>query len=436
MLLYSKKLELLALYSITQNNADSSKLLAKLDVNHFHFPATKTAFSRFMHILKTKSEHMDWHSLCEDPALKETDRELLNSFDVKAAKTKNVDNMVNTLEQYRVGRAVYAMTQDAIEALKESFDADSLIDSLADKLTKARTVTEDQKLFHIGQGNNTTELVKQILDQTSKPPVIPTGFATYDSVMGGFPDNGLVILAATTSSGKSTMANQLAININKIGWDVCKVSLEMPEDQEIQRFLSNQTGIPHKKIHNKQLTPKEIKAVRKAYKEFVEKSKAEERRLTIIAPTEDLSLTQILMLIKPYNFKVIIIDYISLLKENGNVEQWKHLSDVAREAKRYTLKTGCLIIMLAQLDQDNKIRYSRAIQEHADVVWTWSLSDADRENEKFTVNQTKGRNQGLISFEVNGKFECMQLTDGGSMSNDDGGDEDSTETSDISDLMG
>ena len=437
MLLYSKKLELVALYTITANNTDSSKLLAKLDSSHFHFPATKTAFNRFIHILRTKSEHMDWVSLTEDPALRDSDRELLNSFDPHSYKTKSVENIANTLEQFRVGRAVYAMAQSAIEQLKDSFDGDSLIDSLADKLANARSASEDQTLYHIGIGNNTTDKVLEILDQNNKPPVIPTGFATFDSIMGGFPDNGLVILAATTSSGKSTMANQLAININRIGWDVCKVSLEMPYEQELQRFLSNLTGIEHSKIHNKKLSPKEIKIVKKAYKEFVLRSKQEGRRLTIISPTEDMSLTQILMLVKPFNFKVIIIDYISLLKENGNVEQWKHLSDVAREAKRYTLKTGTLIIMLAQLDDDNKIRYSRAVKEHADVVWSWSVTDADRENEKFTVNQTKGRNQGLISFEVSGKFACMQITDAGNMSMGDGEeDDDSDGASDISDLMG
>lgn len=436
MLLYSKKLELVALHIITANNADSSKLLSKLDSSHFHFPATKTAFNRFIHVLRSKSEHMDWVSLTEDPALKDADRAMLNSFDAKSSKAKSVESVINSLEQFRIGRAIYSMAQSAIETLQNSFDGDTLIDDLADKLANARSASEDQTLYHIGVGNNTTDTVLDILDQSKKPPVIPTGFGTYDKIMGGFPDNGLIILAATTSSGKSTMANQLAININRIGWDVCKVSLEMPHEQEMQRFLSNITGIEHSKFHNKKLSPKEIKIVKKAYKDFVTRGKEEGRRLTIISPTEDMSLTQILMLIKPFNYKVIIIDYISLLKENGNVEQWKHLSDVAREAKRYTLKTGSLVIMLAQLDDDNKIRYSKAIKEHADVVWMWSVTDADRENEKFTVNQTKGRNQGLISFDVNGKFACMQISDAGNMSMSDDDEDNESETSDISDLMG
>lgn len=434
MQLYSKKLELLALYTITLNTDDSSKLLSRLDSAHFHFPATKAAFNRFIHILRTKTEHLDWDSLCEDPALKETDRDVLKSFE-NPTSASSIDNAFRTLEQYRVGRAIYSMAQHAIESLKEKFEPDQLLDDLADKLLNARTSTEDQKLYHIGVGNNTTSIVKDMLDQSNKPPVIPTGFTDYDEALGGLPDHGVVIIAATTSSGKSTMANQLGLNINSYGYDVCKCSLEMSHEQEIERILSNKSGIPHNKIRNKKLTPQEIKKVKQTYTKFVKDSKKEGRRFTVISPTEDISLTQFFALVKPYNYKVLIIDYISLLKEDSNKEQWKHLSDVAREAKRYSLKTKSLVILLAQLDQDNKIRYSRAIQEHADVVWAWALTDADRENEKFTVNQTKGRNQGLIAFEVGGKFECMQILNAGTHINDDSPAAEN-EVSDISDLMG
>lgn len=432
-MLYSKKLELQALYVLTLNTKDSTKLLAKLDVNHFHFPATKAAFSRFLSILRSKNEFMDWSSLIEDPALSEDDRAFLASYSKK--DKINIESLFHTLEQYRVGRAIYALTQHAIESLKSSFDADNLLDELADMLSQARTVSEDQKLYHLGAGNNTSKIVESLLDMSIKPAVIPTGFPTYDSLVGGFPDSGLVILAATTSSGKSAMSNQLALNINRIGWDVCKVSLEMTESEEIERILANQTSIDHSKIRNKKLTPSEVKIIKKAYKDFVRKNKEGGTRLTILSPTEDLTLTQIFMLLKPYDYRVIIIDYISLLKEQKNVEQWKHLSDVAREAKRYSLKNNCLIIMLAQLDDDNRIRYSRAIKEHADVVWTWSVTDADRESERFTVHQVKGRNLGVLSFEVSAKFECMRIFDAGSASGEGEDDRGDDEGVDISDLM-
>lgn len=364
MKLFSKKSELIALYIITLNNTDSSKLLARLEPSHFLFPATKFAFQRFLYILRTKGDHLDWHSLCEDPALEDSYRELLNSLDTSSITSTSVDNVIRSLENYRAGRAINELVDFAKDKLKKAFDSEKLFDDIADLLMKARISTEDQKLYHVGSGNNTTSIINEILDQSKRPNYIPTGFATYDTLMGGLPDSGLVILAATTSSGKSMMANQLALNINDLGWDVCKVSLEMSADQELQRMISNLSEVSHSKIQHKRLTPSEIKRVKKTYKNLVQRGKRDEKRLTIVSPTEDLTLTQILMLVKPYNYKVIIIDYITLLKEKEKVDQWKYLSDVCREAKRFTLKSNTLIIMLAQLDEDLKIRYSKAIKEH------------------------------------------------------------------------
>jgi hypothetical protein len=93
---------------------------------------------------------MDWVSLTEDPALKDADRAMLNSFDAKSSKAKSVESVINSLEQFRIGRAIYSMAQSAIETLQNSFDGDTLIDDLADKLANARSASEDQTLYHIG----------------------------------------------------------------------------------------------------------------------------------------------------------------------------------------------------------------------------------------------------------------------------------------------
>lgn len=438
MLLHSKKAELRALYIITLNNSDSAKLLSKLDPSHFLFPATSTAFRRYLHILRTKSEHMDWHSLCDDPALEESHREMLSGFNISKMGTYNVDSTFSVLDRYRAGRALNAIADGIRDRLKTKFDPDEEFDRVAEALSSARTTSEDQVLYHIGKGNNTTDLFLDAIDQSKEVPIKKSGFKTYDDEVGGLPEEGVMIIAATTSSGKSTVANQLAINMNNAGWDVCKVSLEMPAEQEMLRFVSNQARIDMSRLFRRKLTKDEIKKARESYKNFVNAAKREEKRFTIISPTEDLTFTQILMLVKVYEYDVIIIDYISLLKEDTTVDQWKHLSDVAREAKRYSMKTKTLVILLAQLDEkENEIRYSKAIKEHADVVWTWHVNDSDRDNGTFMIHQTKGRNQGLISWEVKSEFKHMRITDdgGGGYDNDDS-EISSDEDTNISDLMG
>lgn len=435
--MHSKRSELLALYLIAKGGNASYKLLARLEPNHFFFPATNTAFKRYLKLLSTKSLTMDWNAMCEDPALEDDQREFLRAFDPssKFNRKVNVESLIVTLENYRVGRALVKLVNYTTEKLQGEFEAEQLCNEIADKLTQARTRSEEKMVFHLGVGNNTTSIVKDILDQQAELPIIPTGFVSYDEVMGGLPDTGVVVLAATSSSGKSMMANQLSLNMQDTGRDILKVSLEMPIEQEIIRILANQTGIQVAKIKNKKLTKEERLKVKEGYTKFVLKAKKIKNRLSIISPNDDMSMRQVLMQAKPYNYDVIIIDYISLLAEEPGVEMWKHLSNIARQAKQFTMANKCLIILLAQLDEDsNKVRYSRAIKEHCDVMWTWHVTDADRENNKMTVNQTKGRNDGLLSFEVDVAFDQMRIRSDSSSSHDSGSFDE--RTSDISDLMG
>lgn len=435
--MHSRRSELLALYLIAKGGKESYKLLGRLEPAHFLFPATGNAFKRYIKLMSTKSIQLDWVSLCEDPALEESHRDFLKAFDTesKSIKKTNVDNLITTLENYRVGRSLVDMVNFTSESLKGEFDAQALCDKIADRLMLARTRNEEKKVFHVGAGNNTTDIVKGILDQDAKLPIIPTGLKSYDSVFGGLPDCGVVVLAATSSSGKSMMANQLSLNMQDTGRDVLKVSLEMPIEQEMTRILANITGIPLSKIKNKKLNKDDIARIKKAYKKFVLKAKKIKNRLSIISPQDDMSMRQVLMQAKPYNYDVIVIDYISLLEEEPGVEMWKHLSNIARQAKQFTMSNKCLIVLLAQLDEDsNKVRYSRAIKEHCDVMWTWHVTDADRENGKINVNQTKGRNDGILSFEVDVVFDQMRITSTEAGMSTDGSDDEGT--SDVSDLMG
>lgn len=438
--MHSKKSELLALYLITQGGKPSYKLLGVLEPAHFMFPATQTAFKRYLKLISTKNVHLDWHSLCEDPAIDSSHREFLSAFkpDRHTVRKVNVDQLLATLEKYRAGRSLISLVNFTSEALSGEFEPDELFDQIADKLAKARTKTGEQNIYHFGTGNNTSAIVKEILDQDAEVPVTPTGFVAYDSYSGGYPKCGVVVLAATSSSGKSAMANQLALNMQDSGRDVLKVSLEMPIDQETIRFLANKSGVPALKIKNKKLSPEELKKVKKAYKKLVLASKKIRNRLSVIAPEDDMSMRQVLMQAKPFGYDVIIVDYISLLAESPGVEQWKHLSDVARVAKQFTMTNNCLIILLAQLDEDSaKVRYSRAIKEHADILWKWDVKDAEREAGKFTVFQEKGRNEGVLSFEVDVDFPTMRMWSSSSNSGDEaeGANGDGT-SANVTNLMG
>lgn len=76
----------------------------------------------------------------------------------------------------------------------------------------------------------------------SRKPAIPTGFASLDAALGGGLQQGLYILGAVSSLGKTTMALQIADHIAQSGAaPVLYYTLEMTQNQLISRSLSRMT---------------------------------------------------------------------------------------------------------------------------------------------------------------------------------------------------
>jgi hypothetical protein len=136
-----------------------------------------------------------------------------------------------------------------------------------------------------------------------------------------------------------------------------------------------------------------------------------------LAPENGMTLDQLLMTCKPYGFDVITIDYLSLLEEADTENQARALASITRKCKVFSQSAGCLMILLAQLNEEGLIKYSRAIKENADHVWTWVYGDTERETHLITMRVDKGRNQLCFPFEVTEDYSTMSLVDNGLIKN-------------------
>jgi hypothetical protein len=125
-----------------------------------------------------------------------------------------------------------------------------------------------------------------------------------------------------------------------------------------------------------------------------------------------VTIDQLLMLVKPFGFQVIGIDYASLLDTSGEKDQWKALGEIARRAKIFATSNKCLVVLLCQLDSaDDHIRYSQALLEHADVAWIWNYSKPEqRETKVIPIQQKKVRDGELYNFDLQEEFEIMTVS--------------------------
>lgn len=418
MKLHNADLELSVLYSICESDSKvKSKLLANTGPKYFYNEYTNEAVKRVMALVKVSDEVPSFSELTSDPVLSETTRKKLRKYKGEPITEKKFRRRLRQLQQYYQVRELYFMSEGLNKSLQgEKVDVDKLLEETANKLTNARVRRDmKQEIHHIGKANNSADIVKRLLSK-EKPNLVPTGFSPFDDVNGGIAYGGLFGLGGPAGGGKTSLAIQLAMNMSELGReDVAYVPLEMDEDETMERVLSNKSGVKLNRIKQRITTEKEDKKIKKAYKKHVNNLKADNTRFTIFSPSEDMTIEDILLTLKPYGHRVIIIDYLTLLKgvdsDSGGEKQWQKLSQVGRYCKIWAKANKTVLILLAQVSDEGALRYSQALKEHANNLWIWPANKETRENKVMRISQVKARNQSLFDFELGYDDELFQVFD-------------------------
>lgn len=418
--LYSQKAEVKFIKTVTCKDITEEirlKMLSRVSsVEFFHYPPTRAAYLRIMVFVRKKSEIITFEDILEDPAVEKDFREVLEAINIsECSSKKEISKMMDVLEKYRKIRALHKTASDILNALgSEKFEIDEVLDVAATNITKARQITSETELMFLsGKNGNARELVKKVL-YDKIPPMLKTGFSAYDELNGGLPKDGVLLIAASTSGGKSTMLLNLLRNIHLINKvSVGKISLEMSMRQETNRLLSNLSGIHYKKFVQGLLTKAEKIKATEAFARFDSFGERHECRYASLSPERDMSIEDVFLTTKPYGFKVVGIDYISLLKGVNQSNQWQILGDITAQAKIYSRTNNTLVVILAQLDgETEKVRYSQGIQENVDVLWKWNYQKKEvREQRILDINIGKARDGELGSFPLSEAFEVMAIYD-------------------------
>jgi hypothetical protein len=160
------------------------------------------------------------------------------------------------------------------------------------------------------------------------------------------------------------------------------------------------------RIH--QMSKAERRRVIDAWRNFHNAVRKAGGRFDIYSPDEDVSIEEQFTALGPRGYDNNIVDYLGLLKGMDTEDQWRKLGAAARYAKVYTRTSNSAATLLAQLSDEGEIRYSRAIKEHASLMWQWMRPD---DSGLIIIKQTKARNLKSFDFPLQMNFATMQVTD-------------------------
>jgi len=232
---------------------------------------------------------------------------------------------------------------------------------------------------------------------------VPTGFSDLDNLLAGLQDSNLIILASRPGQGKSALAlniSQYASVHNKLPVGI--FSLEMSKEEIVDRLLVWQSRVDAWRLKTGRLEDSDFEKIQEAMGELAEAP-------LYIDDTPAASILEIRTkarrLQMERGLKLLIVDYLQLIKGRGLENRVQEVSEISQSLKNLARELKIPVLAVSQLSRAVEQRGSRrpqladlresgAIEQDADVVMFLYREDPDNIEETILEIQ-KHRNGKL-----------------------------------------
>jgi len=277
-----------------------------------------------------------------------------------------------------------------------------------------RRVTDDPDLPAI-----LDEALERTAPENRDRYYLPTGFRDLDGLLdGGFKREQLVVVAASTSNGKSALSLNIATNIAKAGLPALFFSAEMTTGELGDRLLYGEAGVSLKR--QRFLDAEEKNKLMAAANRLREMKLAIRRRpgfrpLDVRAEAQKLRAEW-------GGLSLIVADYVNRMRPDNNREQTREreVASISGELKLIAGELGCAVIACAQFNRQfnyrddeprlSDLKESSAIEQDADIAVLIHQPDPDDETEKRII-VAKNRSGAKGSFTLAFAPEMTKFAD-------------------------
>jgi len=195
-------------------------------------------------------------------------------------------------------------------------------------------------------------------------PTLPTLMKATGGILEDY-----VVIYGQYKQGKTTLAEQIMLDIALQKKAVGIINLEMSKESLYLKALSMRTGIDYLKLRN----PKGMRLTEYELEQFDNKAKRIFEGTKIYVADKLFDIDRILSKMKiwkrKFGIELFIVDYLGLIESNAKYKQ-RHLevASYSRMLKNAVKKLDTPIIALSQANDNNKTADSKAPARDADFV--------------------------------------------------------------------
>ncbi len=339
--------------------------------------------------------------------------------------TALINNVPTSLHAEAYGRIVEEtsirrkMLAAANDIAKLAYQQENSVDSVMDEAEKAVFGVSERRMTRDLQSIQSVlsdyyDRIDQISRRGEEYYGIPTGFVDLDKLLSGLQGSDLLIVAGRPGMGKTAfmlnIAKHAALVLKK---HVAIFSLEMSNEQLVQRLISQETGIDSQRLRTGKLNEDEWPIFTQAI-ETLNKTKMFLDDTPALTPLQLRTKCRRLHL--EFNIDLVVVDYIQLMTSGTRIEnRVQEVSYITRNMKVLARELNVPVLAAAQLSraveqrtdkepQLSDLRESGSLEQDADIVMFIHRPEM---YEKDTLKQNLA--QIKIAKHLNGPVGTIEL---------------------------
>jgi replicative DNA helicase len=292
----------------------------------------------------------------------------------------NAEAYAKIVEETSVRRRMLA---SANEMAKLAYQQDKPIEKIIDSAEKSVFNLSERRIRRDLQSIQTVvsryyDRVSQLYQRSEEIYGVPTGLVDLDKLLGGLQKSDFLLIAGRPASGKTgfliTVAKNAAMKHKK---HVAMFSLEMSNEQLVQRMIAQETGINTQALRSGKINEDQWDLFTKAI-EVLGDAKIYLDDTPALTPIQMRTKCRRLHL--EHQIDLVLVDYIQLMSSESRTDnRVQEVSYISRNLKTLARELNVPVLAAAQLSRaveqrsDKKpmlsdLRESGSLEQDADIV--------------------------------------------------------------------
>ena len=355
---------------------------------------------------------------------KQLERPLILALDNDSRGRKTQAELEGLLQAQKTPYTIAVLTEGAVKDPNEMLvkNKEAFTARVEDAIKNARD--DKEKYLETSTDNYIQDFLNGIADSVNTPS-ISTGFPILDkSLDGGFYE-GLYIVGAISSLGKTTLVTQIADQVASKGHDVLIFSLEMARAEIMAKSISRHTVMEVLQTGGEMKNAKTVRGItagnryekysnteRELIKNAVQTYSGYAKHIYITEGVGDLGVNQIRATVEKHtrytgNTPLVIVDYLQILApENERATDKQNTDKAVMELKRISRDFKTPVIGISSFNRDNynnavsmqAFKESGAIEYSSDILIGLQLKGAGQKD--FDATEAKSKSPREIELVI------------------------------------